>query len=77
MGTHKSGTTAYHPQYDGLVERHNRTIQDMLSAFVSGHSHDWDMWIDIVIHAYIVSMDRYSSTHESTGIMAFRSGGND
>ena len=35
MGTHKSRTTAYHPQCDGLEERHNRTIQDMLSAFVS------------------------------------------
>ena len=65
MGTHKSRTTAYHPQCDGLVERHNRTIQDMLSAFVSEHSHDWDMWIDIIVYAY------NTSTHESTGISPY------
>ena len=40
MGTHKSRTTAYHPQCDGLVERQNRTIQEMLSAFVSQHQDD-------------------------------------
>ena len=28
---HKTRTTAYHPQSDGLVERLNRTIEDMLS----------------------------------------------
>ena len=37
MGIHKSRTTAYHPQGDGLVERQNRTIQNILSTFVSKH----------------------------------------
>ena len=35
MGIHKSKTTAYHPQCDVLVERQNRKIQDIPSAFVS------------------------------------------
>ena len=31
----KTQTTAFHPQSDGLVERFNRTIEDMLSKAVS------------------------------------------
>ena len=29
-------TTAYHPQTDGLVERFNRTLCDMLACYVQG-----------------------------------------
>ena len=65
MGTHKSRTTAYHPQCDGLVERHNRTIQDMLSSFVADHKDDWDMWVSLVVYAY------NTSTHESTGFSPY------
>ena len=31
MGMKKVNTTAYHPQTDGLVERFNRTLTDMLA----------------------------------------------
>ena len=61
MGIHKSRTTAYHPQCDGQVERQNRTLQDMLSAFVSQNRDDWDLWVDLAVYAY------NTSTHESTG----------
>ena len=40
MGIKKTRTSAYHPQFDGLVERQNRTLQSMLSSFVSKHSFD-------------------------------------
>ena len=33
-------TTAYHPQSDGVVERFNRTLTAMLSAFVSDNHTD-------------------------------------
>ena len=52
MGTHKSRTTAYHPQCDGLVERQNRTIQGVLTSFVSDHPHDWDNWVSLAVFAY-------------------------
>ena len=65
MGTHKSRTTAYHPQCDGLVERQNRTIQDMLSAFVSQYRDDWDTWVSVIAYAY------NTSTHEATGFSSY------
>ena len=60
-GIAKTRTTAYHPQCDGLVERQNRTLQDMLAAFASEHRDDWDLWIDSVVFAY------NTSCHKSTG----------
>eukprot|EP00794_Sanderia_malayensis_P002386 gene2386-biopygen1273 len=65
MGIHKSRTTAYHPQCDGLVERQNRTLQEMLAAFVSSHKDDWDLWVDLAVYAY------NTSRHESTGLSPY------
>ena len=31
LGFHKTNTTAYHPQTDGLVERYNHTLTAMLA----------------------------------------------
>ena len=33
----KSRTTSYHPQCDGLVERFNRTLQDMIATTINDH----------------------------------------
>eukprot|EP00794_Sanderia_malayensis_P021472 gene21472-biopygen4070 len=65
MGTHKSRTTAYHPQCDGQVERQNRTIQDMLASIASAHKDDWDIWVSLVAYAY------NTSVHESTGFSPY------
>ena len=65
MGIHKSRTTAYHPQCDGLVERQNRTIQAILSSFVSQHRDDWDNWVSLAIYSY------NTSCHESTGFSPY------
>ena len=45
-------TTSYHPQCDGQTERQNRTIQAMLSSFVSNWQDDWDLWLDSVTSVY-------------------------
>eukprot|EP00794_Sanderia_malayensis_P014448 gene14448-biopygen11548 len=65
MGLKKTRTTAYHPQCDGLVERQNRTLQEILTNFVSDHSSDWDAWLDQAVFAY------NTSVHESTGLSPY------
>ena len=36
LGVHKTRTSPYRPQSDGLVERFNRTLQQMLASHVNG-----------------------------------------
>ena len=40
LGMHKTRTTAYHPQSDGMVERFNGTLEDQLAKFVDYHQRD-------------------------------------
>ena len=62
----KTRTTSYHPQSDGMVERLNRTIKDMLSKYISVNQTDWDRFIDGIVFAY------NSTIHETTGITPYR-----
>ena len=39
----KTRTTTLRPQSDGMVERFNRTLEAMLSKFVSENQKDWDI----------------------------------
>ena len=61
LGSLKTKTMPYHPQGDGMVERHNRTIQQMLACYVNDCHDDWSDHLDYVMMAY------RSSLHESTG----------
>jgi hypothetical protein len=45
-------TTAFHPQSDGLVERFNRTIEDMLSKAVRRDQRNWDEILLLLMLAY-------------------------
>ncbi len=65
MGIKKTRTTAYHPQCDGLVERQNRTLQGIISSFVSEHRLDWDDLLDQAVFAY------NTNVHESSGISPY------
>ena len=52
MGIQKVNTSAYHPQYDGLVERFNRTLTDMLAKSVVPGVCEWDEKLPYVLFAY-------------------------
>ena len=64
FGVTKSHTTAYHPAGDGLVERFNRSLLQMLRAYVQQHN-DWEKYLPLVLYAY------RSATHSSTGVSPF------
>ena len=61
----KSRTTLYHPQGDGLVERYNRTLLNMLSTTVKDHPHNWEDHIRKVCMAY------NTCVHPTTGFTPF------
>ena len=63
MGIHRLNTTAYHPQTDGLVERFNRTLTDMLAKTVTRDGADWDDQLPYVLFAYRAAAQE--STRES------------
>ncbi|UYV76764.1 hypothetical protein LAZ67_14001975 [Cordylochernes scorpioides] len=58
-------TTAYHPQTNGLTERLNKTIADMLSMYVDVNQKDWDEILPFVTFAY------NTAKQESTGFSPF------
>ena len=60
MDIDKKRNTSSHPQTNGIQERFNRTIEDMLSKFVSANKRDWDEYLPLLLLAY------RSSVHEST-----------
>ena len=58
----KTRTTLYHPKSDGMVERFNKTLTAMLSAFVNDNHTNWDEQLQYVLMAY------RSTEHETTGL---------
>jgi len=60
LGIKHSATAAYHPQTNGITERFNRTLCEMLTMYVSDNQKDWDEYLPHVLYAYRNTM------HEST-----------
>ena len=59
MGVKKLNTSGYHPQCNGLVERFNSTLIQML-AKVTKNPKDWDQCLPYVVYAY------HTTAQEST-----------
>ena len=65
FGVKKSRTTAYHPQGDGMVERFNCSLLQLLRAYVDKEN-DWEKYLPLVLYAY------RSAIHSSTGFSPFQ-----
>ncbi|CAK1579887.1 unnamed protein product [Parnassius mnemosyne] len=62
MGIHKTRTTSYHAQSDGMVERFNQTLERYLAKVVEKRHRDWDRHIQPFLLSY------RSVVHESTSM---------
>ena len=51
MGIHKLPTSAYHPSGNGVVERANHTMAQMISMVCNEHENDWDVHLPHVEYA--------------------------
>ncbi|XP_038064778.1 uncharacterized protein LOC119735148 [Patiria miniata] len=69
LGIDKTRTSPHHPQSDGQVERFNRTLKDMLSAYVAENQLDWDLHLPQVMMAYRAS--EHSSTGQTPNYLTF------
>ena len=54
----KLNTTSYHPQTDGLTERFNKTLAEMLSKYISNKQHDWDIYLPFCLFAYRTAIQK-------------------
>ena len=54
--TKKIQTAAYHPQTNGLCERFNGTLTQILSAYVHDNQRDWDNLLPIALFGYRIAI---------------------
>ena len=65
MNIRKLQTSAYYPQGNGMVERFNHTLVNMLAMYTNEKQDDWDEWLPHVLFAY------RAAKHASTGYSPF------
>jgi hypothetical protein len=65
LDTSLNMSTAYHPQTDGQTERMNRTLEEMLRAYVNDKGTDWDQHLPLAELAY------NTAVQDSTGFTPF------
>src|SRR5258705_7835912 len=65
LGVKPLVTTPYHPQTNGLTERFNKCLADMLSMYCSTAQNDWDESLPHLIFAH------NSSRQDSTGFSPY------
>ena len=58
---HKTRTNPFHPSSNGMVERFNHTLLNMITSYVNDEQDNWDVNLNLVLSAY------RSCVHETTG----------
>lgn len=61
FGIQQTRTAPYRPNSDGLIERFNRTLKQLLKIFASENPKDWDDHLPFLLMAY------RTTQHKSTG----------
>ena len=64
-GIEKTRTSPYHPMGNGLTERFNRTLINMLGTLDPDQKSDWKKYIPSLVHAY------NCTRHDSTGFSPY------
>ena len=64
FGISKSRTTAYHPEGNGMVERFNRTLLQLLWTYVKQDS-EWEEHLPLALYAY------RTAVHTATGMSPY------
>ena len=64
-GIQKSRTTPYHPMGNGMVERFNQTLLNMLGTLEEHQKQDWKSFVAPLVHAY------NATRHDSTGFSPY------
>ena len=63
LGVKKVNTSGYHPQTDGLVEKFNSTLINLVAKCCETRQHDWDEHLPLLLFAYRSSLQE--STRET------------
>ncbi len=64
-GVKKTRTTPYHPMGNGMVERFNQTLLNMLGTLDETQKSDWKSFVAPMTHAY------NATRHDSTGFSPY------
>ena len=65
FGIEKTRTSPYHPQGNGMVERHNRVVADVISKYCAKSPSSWDQMIPYLSFVY------NTTVHKTTGQTPF------